>query len=73
MSYFNVLIATELAKLFMDTGEGLTNKKIASVIAKPKKTKINLCALVFTIKNPHNANGKYLVGDDRLELPTVSV
>ena len=72
--YFNVLIsATELAKLFMDTGEGLTNKKIASVMAKPKKTKINLCALVFTIKTSHNANGKYLVGDDRLELPTVSV
>ena len=68
-----MLIAKELAKLFMDTGEGLTNKKIASVMAKPKKTKINLCALVFTIKNPHNANGKYLVGDDRLELPTVSV
>lgn len=72
--YFNVLIsATELAKLFMDTVEGLTNKKIASVMAKPKKTKTNLCALVFTIKTFHNANGKYLVGDDRLELPTVSV
>ena len=72
--YFNVLIsATELAKLFMDTGEGLTNKKIASVMAKPKKTKINLCALAFIIKDSHNANGKYLVGDDRLELPTVSV
>ena len=74
MFYFNVLIsATEFAKLFMDTGEGLTNKKIARVMAKPKKTKINLCALVFAIENPHNANGKYLVGDDRLELPTVSV
>jgi len=57
----------------MDTGEGLTNKKIASVMAKPKKTKINLCALAFIIKDSHNANGKYLVGDDRLELPTVSV
>ena len=57
----------------MDTGEGFINKKIASVIAKPKETKISLCALAFAIKNPHNANGEYLVGDDRLELPTVSV
>jgi hypothetical protein len=57
----------------MDTGEGLINKKIASVIAKPKETKISFCALAFIIKNPHNADGKYLVGDDRLELPTVSV
>ena len=74
MFYFNALIsATELAKLFMDTGEGFINKKIASVITKPKKTKINLCALAFIIKDPHNANRKYLVGDDRLELPTVSV
>ena len=57
----------------MDTGEGFINKKITSVIAKPKKTKINLCASAFIIKDSHNANGKYLVGDDRLELPTVSV
>ena len=74
MFYFNALIsATELAKLFMDTGEGFINKKIASVITKPKKTKINLCASAFIIKDSHNANGQYLVGDDRLELPTVSV
>lgn len=57
----------------MNTGEGFINKKIARVIAKPKQTKINLCALAFIIKDPHNANRKYLVGDDRLELPTVSV
>ena len=57
----------------MDTGEGFINKKIARVIAKPKQTKINLCALAFIIKDPHNANREYLVGDDRLELPTVSV
>ena len=57
----------------MDTGKGFINKKIATVIAKPKQTKISLCALAFIIKDSHNANGKYLVGDDRLELPTVSV
>ena len=57
----------------MGTGEGFINKKIARVIAKPKQTKISLCALAFITGNPHNANGEYLVGDDRLELPTVSV
>lgn len=57
----------------MDTGEGFINKKIATVIAKPKQTKISLCALAFVTENPHNPNGEYLVGDDRLELPTVSV
>lgn len=57
----------------MDTGEGFINKKIATVIAKPKQIKINLCALAFATENPHNLHEEYLVGDDRLELPTVSV
>lgn len=58
----------------MDTEEGLTNKKIARVITKPNKTKISLCALVLIIKNFHNTKEKiFMVGDDRFELPTVSV
>ena len=57
----------------MNTGEGFINKKIATVIAKPKQIKINLCALAFATENPHNLHEEYLVGDDRLELPTVSV